>query len=154
MSTTKKSTVSMVKTRTNMTSPKTIKKNLQKNLVSKIQKSWSWPGHVKDVLEKNVLYRIVSATIAKYKYAYVTLVSVKSVLGEGKTLETYFTALQTKRFRDYFNSENIDIKHCPELLCDLVFCYTGELKAQTGNFYSGFKFEQSDEDEGLAEHEL
>ena len=150
MSTTKKSTASMVKNTQNMTSLKTIKKNL----VSKIQKSWSWPGHVKDVLEKKRFYRIVSATIVKSRYSYVTLVSVKSVLGEGKTLETYFTALQTKRFRDYFNSENIDIQQSSELLQDLVFCYTGETRSCNGHHYSCFKFMQPDENVGLVECEL
>ena len=111
-------------------------------------------GHVKEVLVKNTLYKIVSAKIEVSRYSFKTLVSVKPVLGEGRTIETFFSSLQTKRFMEYFNSENIDFQECPELLCDLVFCYTGEVKAQTGNFYSGFKFEQSDEDDGLAEREL
>jgi hypothetical protein len=111
-----------------MTSSKTIKKIL----FLKMKKRW--PGHVKDVLEKNVLYRIVSAKIVKYKYAYVTLVSVKPVLDEDKTIETFFSSLQTKEFMDYFDSENIDFQQCPELLRDLVFCYTGEVKTGSDIF--------------------
>ena len=101
-----------------------------------------------------MLYRIVSAKIVKYKYAYVTLVSVKSVLDESRTLETYFTALQTKKFMDYFKSENIDIQQSSELLQDLVFCYTGETRSCNGHHYSCFKFMQPDENVGLAECEL
>ena len=144
----------MVKTHTNTASPKLTKIELQKKIVSKIEKSWSWPAHVKEVLVKDVLYKIVSAKIELSRYSYVTLVSVKPVNDEGKTLETYFSSLQTKRFMECFNSENVDFQDSPELLCDLVFSYTGEVKSKRGHYYSCFKFIQPDENVGVAEGEL
>ena len=113
-----------------------------------------WPGHVKDVLAKNVLYRIVSAKIVKSRYSYVTLVSVTPVNTAGRTLHTYFSSMQTKDFMDYFDSKNIDFQQCTEVLRDLVFCYTGELKSHTGNFFSGFKFMEPDENVGVTKCEL
>ena len=92
--------------------------------------------HVKEVLEKNICYKIVSAKIKKTKYSFVTLISVKPVFGEGGTLKTYFLSLHTKELIDSYNYEYINIKQCPELLCDLVFAYTGEVESPTGNFYS------------------
>jgi hypothetical protein len=95
-----------------------------------------------------VLYRIVSAKIVKSRYSYVTLVSVTPVNTAGRTLETYFTALQTKKFMDYFDSENIDFQQRSELLHDLVFRYTGEMKSKRDNNYSCFEFMQPDENGG------
>jgi hypothetical protein len=53
------------------------KKSSKKILLLKMKKRWH--GHVKEVLEKNVLYKVVSAKIKKTKYSFVTLISVKPV---------------------------------------------------------------------------
>ena len=151
MSTTMKSG-NMLKAFTNRAVVKRLnnkKIDLQKKLVSKIDNSWEWPGHVKVVLVKDVLYKIVAARIEKYKYSYVTLVVVKPVLVEGGAIETFFTSLQTKEFMECFNSENVDYQFSPaQLLCDLVFSYTGEVKSKKGYYYSCFKFIQPDENDG------
>ena len=153
MSTTMKSD-NMVKAPTNRTVVKRLnnkKIDLQKKLVSKIDNSWEWPGHVKVVLVKDVLYKIVAARIEKYKYSYVTMVSVIAVNAEAKakTIETYFSSMQTRRFMECFNTENVDYQFSPaQLLCDLVFSYTGEMKSKKGYYYSCFKFIQPDENDG------
>ena len=49
---------------------------------------------------------------------------------------------------DYFDSENIDFQQRSELLHDLVFRYTGEMKSKRDNNYSCFEFMQPDENGG------
>ena len=146
MSTTKKSS-NMVKTHTNTASTKLTKIELQKKFDSKLERKW--PKHVKEVLEENTLYRIVSAKIEESKYSFVTLISVNPVLDEDRTIETYFASLQTNEFMECYKAENIDIIQRPELLCGLVFSYTGEALSNSGHYFSCFKFIQPDANDGV-----
>ena len=131
---------------------KTYKNRTSKKFVSKLEKKW--PKRVNHVLEENALYRIVSAKIEESKYSFVTLISVNPVLDEDRTIETYFAEHQTNDFMEHYKSENIDIIQCPELLCGLVFSYTGEALSNSGHYFSCFKFIHPDANVGLAEGEL
>ena len=102
----------------------------------------------------------MSAKIEESRYSeesrssFVTLISVKAVLDEDRTIETYFALRQTNDFMEHYKSENIDIIQCPELLCGLVFSYTGEALSNSGHYFSCFKFIHPDENAGLAEADL
>ena len=108
-------------------------------------------GHIKEVLEKNILYRITHAKIEPARYSFKTLIFVKplndssncipvTTNDEGGTLKTYFSPLQTENLIDVYGYEIINIKQCPSLLYGIVFSYTGELEhpSGSGNFYSDF----------------
>ena len=122
-------------------------KAIQKSMVSKI--STKWPPHPKEVLVKNVDYRITSASIVKNNFsAYVTLISVRTALQPKRVIKTYFSALQTSKFILAYS----DVVNTPNVLCDLVFRYTGEKQSEAGNQYSGFKFEKvscSDDEDSM-----
>ena len=148
MSTSSKKSINMVRTPTNTASTKHTKIELQKKFVSKLEKKW--PKRVNHVLEENTLYRIVSAKIEESKYSFVTLISVNPVLDEDRTIETYFASHQTNDFMEHYKNENIDIIQCPELLCGLVFSYTGEALSNSGHYFSCFKFIQPDANDGVA----
>ena len=96
-------------------------------------------GHIKEVLEKNILYRITHAKIELSRYSFKTLIFVKPLNDEGRTLKTYFSSQQTKNLIDAYNYEIIDIKQCPALLYGMAFIYTGETESPSSNFYSDFK---------------
>ena len=117
------------------------KEKLLKGLIKKMAKKF--PEHVKVVLELNVMYKIIAAKVEKTKYSDVIVIDVVPCLG-GDTVVTYFTALVTDQFIEYFKSEGVSLKNTPEILVDLCFLYKGEVTSQEGNKYSDIELTEED----------
>lgn len=122
------------------------KKSICFKKLAKALKKPDYPPHIKKVLKKDVVYKIIEAKIEEASFGPIIFVKVARDNDLTKIKSTYFTKIYTVQLKRYFEEKGLDLCADPTLIENLSFRYHGEVTSnKSGNTYSNISFGEGED---------